>query len=263
MKSIFKKVITPGWIFLLCFVLYGYIYCTPSEKKVETQNQDLTGIPAQFKKLVENIHWYGNAALKIVTGDKVLFFDPFELPEQDKADIIFITHSHFDHLSEGDLKKVAKPGTVFVTPNDQNCIAVIKKLFGQEPLILSPGQEKTVAGFNVKAVPAYNVVKKDRHPKAMGWVGYLVTTPEGIIYVAGDTERIPEMKTFTCDIAFLPLGQTYTMESVEDAAQAALDVKAKVVIPIHYGSFEGKVEDALKIKELLKGKIEVVIKNKE
>ncbi len=95
------------------------------------------------------------------------------------------------------------------------------------------------------------------HPKHNGWVGYVVTVGGRRIYHAGDTERIPEMKTFSCDIALLPLGQTYTMESVEDAAAAARDVKASMAIPIHFGMYEGTQADAEKFRDLLEGEIDV------
>ncbi|MBN1797663.1 MAG: MBL fold metallo-hydrolase [Spirochaetales bacterium] len=213
--------------------------------------------------LADDIHWYGNAAIKIVTSEKTIYIDPFEIPNQDKADIILITHPHFDHLSEPDLKKLGIKDTVFVVPDNRQCIDTVEKLFNKKPVIFKPGEQATVAGVKIQAVPAYNVVKKERHPQAFGYLGYILTI-EGIrIYHAGDTERIPEMKTFSCDIALLPLGQTYTMNSVEEAAQAALDVKARIAIPIHYGSYEGTLADAYKFKELLEKKVLVIIKTKE
>jgi L-ascorbate metabolism protein UlaG (beta-lactamase superfamily) len=117
----------------------------------------------------------------------------------------------------------------------------------------------TVGNIQIEAVPAYNIVKTNYHPKEKKYVGYIITVEGVRIYHAGDTERIPEMKEFTCDIVLLPLGQTYTMNTVEEAAEAALDVKAKFAIPIHYGMYEGKMEDAIKFAELLKDKIQVVI----
>ncbi|MCK4836639.1 MAG: MBL fold metallo-hydrolase, partial [Candidatus Aminicenantes bacterium] len=95
------------------------------------------------------------------------------------------------------------------------------------------------------------------------WVGYILTIDGIRIYHAGDTERIPEMKNFSCDIALLPLGQTYTMNSVKEAAEAAIDVKAKIAIPIHYGLYEGKTQDAVEFQNILKDKIKVIIKEKE
>jgi L-ascorbate metabolism protein UlaG (beta-lactamase superfamily) len=109
-------------------------------------------------------------------------------------------------------------------------------------------------------VPVYNVVKTNFHPNQNNWVGYIITVDRVRIYHAGDTERIPEMMTFSRDIAMLPLGQTYTMNSVEDAAKAAIDVKAKTAIPIHYDMYEGAKADAEMFKKLQEGMVTVVIK---
>ncbi|MBM3437493.1 MAG: MBL fold metallo-hydrolase, partial [Bacteroidetes bacterium] len=111
-----------------------------------------------------------------------------------------------------------------------------------------------------EAVPAYNVVKTKFHPKSNKWLGYILELEGKKIYLAGDTERIPEMKAIACDIALLPLGQTYTMNSVEDAAEAAKDVKAGIVIPIHYGLYEGTQADSARLKKLLEGFAEVILK---
>ena len=107
------------------------------------------------------------------------------------------------------------------------------------------------------------MTKTQFHPKANNWVGYLLTIDGVKIYHFGDTERIPEMKNIVCDIALLPLGQKYTMNSVQEAADAALDARAKIAIPIHYGLYEGKAADADAFAALLKGKITVVIKPNE
>jgi len=263
MKSLFNKALAFVCTIIICCLSLLIFNCAPQQKKEELLQKEPAAVMVQPEDLVDDIYWYGNAAIKIEASDKIIFIDPFEIPEHDKADIILITHPHFDHLSEPDLKKVAVKNTVFVTPDDQRCINTIKKLFDKEPVVLKPGEQKTIAGVKVEAVPAYNVVKHECHPKAFGYLGYIVTI-EGIrIYHAGDTERIPEMKTFTCDIALLPLGQTYTMNSVEEAAQAALDVKARIAIPIHYGSYEGTLADAQRFKELLENKIRVIIKSKE
>jgi L-ascorbate metabolism protein UlaG (beta-lactamase superfamily) len=120
-----------------------------------------------------------------------------------------------------------------------------------------------IDGILIEAVPAYNIVKTNFHPKANNWVGYILTIDKIRIYHTGDTERIPEMKNMACDIILLPLGQTYTMNSVEEAAEATLDVKAKIAIPIHFGLYEGKAEDAQKFQALLKVKVKVIIKQKQ
>jgi L-ascorbate metabolism protein UlaG (beta-lactamase superfamily) len=208
--------------------------------------------------MVNNIHWLGQAAVKVTAGGKVIYFDPYQIKEPDQAHIILISHSHQDHLSKGDISKVTTENTVIIAPKScESDLASIKKA---KLLLSEPGFKETVEGITIEAVPAYNVDKTNFHPKKNNWVGYIITVDGVRIYHAGDTERIPEMKTFSCDIAMLPLGQTYTMNSVEDAAEAALDVKAKVAIPIHFAMYEGTKEDADKFKKLLEGKVKVVIK---
>ena len=213
------------------------------------------------EQMVEKIHWLGQATVKIEAGDKVIYLDPFKIEKADKADVILITHSHQDHFSPDDLAKVATEKTVFIAPKD--CAAAIEAKFKTKVTIAEPGMNTKVGDIQIEAVPAYNVVKPKFHPKENKWVGYVLTIDGVRIYHAGDTERIPEMKNFTCDIALLPLGQTYTMNNVQEAVDAALDVKAKIAIPIHYGLAEGKAEDATEFSKLLQGKVNVLIKTKE
>ena len=131
---------------------------------------------------------------------------------------------------------------------------------GYEQIItVSPGDKIEVKGTEITAVPMYNVIKTNYHPRENDWTGYILNVDGVKVYHAGDTERIPEMKGLDCDIVMLPLGQTYTMNSVEEAAAAALDTGADIAIPIHYGMYEGTVEDAARFKELLTGKMQVVI----
>lgn len=215
-----------------------------------------------LEKMIGNIQWNGHqASVRITSGKKILYIDPYTISENaHDADIILITHSHQDHLSPGDIAKLVKKETVFVAPGD--CAPKIEAKFKTKVLVSKPGMTHTIGDLQIEAVPAYNVVKTKYHPSKNNWVGYIVTVDGVRIYHAGDTERIPEMKAFSCDIALLPLGQTYTMNSVAEAAEAALDTGAKIAIPIHYGTYEGTVEDAYTFKELLKDKIRVVIQAK-
>ena len=213
------------------------------------------------EEMVENIHWLGQAAVKLVAGGKVIYIDPYQISDKDKADIILISHSHRDHFSTNDISKIHKENTVFIAPKD--CKKTIGNLFKKEVTVLEPGMNRKVGDIVIEAVPAYNVIKTHYHPKKNRWVGYILTIDGVRMYHAGDTERIPEMKDFSCDIAMLPLGQTYTMNSVKEATEAALDVKAKIAIPIHYGMYEGTAEDAENFKKILKDKVKVIIKEKE
>ncbi|HWR59096.1 MAG TPA: MBL fold metallo-hydrolase [Thermodesulfovibrionales bacterium] len=204
--------------------------------------------------MLKNIHWLGHDTFKII-GEKVIYTDPFKIKQGDKADIILITHEHYDHCVPEDIKKIQYPDTVIVAPAD--CAG---KLSGNVKII-KVGDMINVAGIEIEAVPSYNT-NKTFHTKDRGWVGYIFTVSGKRIYIAGDTDYIPEMKTFKADVALLPVSGTYVM-TAEEAVQAALDIKPKIAIPMHYNSIVGTVDDARRFAEGLKGKIEVVILNEE
>jgi L-ascorbate metabolism protein UlaG (beta-lactamase superfamily) len=197
-----------------------------------------------------NIHWLGHDTFKI-EGDQVIYTDPFKIKKKGTADIILITHEHYDHCSPEDVRKIQGPDTVIVSPAD--CAA---KLTGNIKIV-KPGDKIEVRGVTIEVVPSYNT-NKQFHTKDRGWVGYVFTAKGQRIYIAGDTDYIPEMKNIRADIALLPVSGTYVM-TADEAVQAALAIKPKVAIPMHYGSIVGTEDDARKFAEKLKGKIEVVI----
>lgn len=200
--------------------------------------------------MTANIHWLGHDTFRI-EGEQLIYTDPFNIKKNDKADIILITHEHRDHCSPEDVKKIQGPDTVILTPAD--CAA---KLQGNIKIV-KPGDKIEIKGVAIEVVPSYNT-NKQFHTKDRGWVGYVFIVKGQRIYLAGDTDYIPEMKNIKTDIALLPVSGTYVM-TADEAAQAALDIKPKVAIPMHYGSIVGAKEDALKFAEKLKGKIDVVI----
>lgn len=212
---------------------------------------------AQHMEAIEKITWYGQAAVRIDNGEQIIFIDPYQLSSELKADVILITHSHKDHLSIPDIKRIAEEETQFVCPYD--CEEILKQEGFENITAVSPGDIINIDGTEIEAVRMYNLVKTQYHPMENNWTGFIIDVEGTRIYHAGDTERIPEMKSIECDIAMLPLGQTYTMNSVDEAAEAALDTGADIAIPIHYGMYEGSIENAREFEELLEGKIKVYI----
>jgi L-ascorbate metabolism protein UlaG (beta-lactamase superfamily) len=208
----------------------------------------------EAKIMTKDIHWLGHDTFKIV-GEKVIYTDPFKIKNKDTADIILITHEHYDHCSPEDIKILQGPDTVIVATAD-----CAKKITGKVRTV-KPGDKITVKGIEIEAVPSYNT-NKQFHPKGNSWVGYIFTVRGQRIYIAGDTDYIPEMKNFKADIALLPVSGTYVM-TAEEAVKAALDIKPKIAIPMHFGSIVGSKDDAKKFAEGLKGKIEVVIPEEE
>jgi L-ascorbate metabolism protein UlaG (beta-lactamase superfamily) len=204
---------------------------------------------------INNIHWLGHASFRIEDGKMEIYIDPWKISEKSpKADIIFVTHSHYDHFSPDDIAKIRKEKTVLVAPKN-----VAGELQGNI-ISVEPGKTYEIGPLKVTTVPAYNINKKF-HPKENGWVGYIITLSNGEkIYHSGDTDFIPEMKTIITDIAMMPCGGTYTM-TAKEMAEAANSFKPKILIPMHWGEIVGSKADAETVKELFKG--ETVIKEQE
>jgi L-ascorbate metabolism protein UlaG (beta-lactamase superfamily) len=200
----------------------------------------------------KHIHWLGHSAFRIEDDTLQLYIDPYNLPSNaPKADIIFITHAHYDHFSAEDIAKIKKESTIIVAPKD------VGSKIGKGTIEVIPQQSYAIGNLKVQTVPAYNMDKKF-HPKQNNWVGYIITLSSGQkIYHAGDTDFIPEMKKVVTDIAFLPCGGTYTM-TAKQAAEAANEFKPQLLIPMHWGSVVGSKADAEEVKKLFKG--ETVIK---
>ncbi len=206
--------------------------------------------------MTEKLHWLGHDTFRI-DGPPVVYVDPYQLGDKlPLADVILITHDHFDHLSPADVAKILKPGTVVVAPKE------VEGKLSVPVTVIAVGETKTVAGITVKAVPAYNT-NKTFHPKKDGKVGFVFTVGGVTYYHAGDTDVIPEMTGLAPDVALLPVSGTYVM-TADEAAKAARQIKPKVAVPMHYGAIVGSDADAKRFAKLLEGSgVQVVIKTKE
>ena len=203
-----------------------------------------------LQEMAKKIAWLGHDAFRI-DADKTIYFDPYEISGGPGADLILISHDHFDHCSPEDVAKIRQEGSILITEKDSAA-----KLTG-DVRILAPGESLELDGVKVEAVPAYNR-DKEFHPQKNQWLGFIVEMEGVRIYHAGDTDRIPEMKDFQVDIALLPVSGTYVM-TADQAVEAALDIGPKLAIPMHYGAIVGGEEDARKFKEALEGKVKVMI----
>jgi len=190
------------------------------------------------------IYWLGHASFRIEAGEKVIYIDPWNV-KKDKAHFILITHSHFDHLSLDDIRKIQTDDTILVATKDS-----ATKLKGDVRTI-KPGDNLELEGIHIEAIASYNV-GKSFHPKSSEWVGYNLTTEGKRIYHAGDSDATAEMKGLIVDIALLPVGGTYTM-TAEEAAGAANEFKPKIAVPMHWGEIVGSRADAERFRELFNG----------
>lgn len=188
-----------------------------------------------------------------IRGEKILYFDPLEVKSSHDADYIFITHPHWDHFSLLSILELKKDETVFITPKD-----IVEELLSigieeEYILVVEPNRTYVLKNLEIKTIPAYNLHKK-YHKKEANWVGYVVEFEQVIYYIAGDTDATKEAKEVECDVAFLPIGGTYTMDCLE-AAELANKIHPKLVIPTHYGTAAGSEKDALVFKKKINPEI--------
>jgi L-ascorbate metabolism protein UlaG (beta-lactamase superfamily) len=206
------------------------------------------------------ISWLGHDSFRIKNG-KTIIIDPFKIRAiSDKADILLITHEHYDHLSLDDIKKVANDNTTIVT------IPAVKKelssLKVKEVKAVKPGDKLKLGEVSIDVVPAYNLNKfrepgRVFHPKEDGKAGFIIGMKGVKVYHSGDTDAIPEMKGLKPDVALLPVSGTYVM-TAEEAAQAAKMVEPKLAIPMHYGAIVGSERDAERFKQLATCEVQIL-----
>lgn len=192
-----------------------------------------------------------------IRGSKNVYFDPFEMPnEPHDADIVCVTHEHYDHFSPEDLRKVLNDSTVLFFPasmaENKDLQKMRKELALKKIYFLAPGDSMSLRGIVLKAVRAYNV-DKSFHPREEDWIGYILDMNDTVYYVAGDTDSHPENLFVTCDVALVPVGGTYTFNADEAAAFIG-KIQCKAAIPTHYGTAVGKKEDGGRFVDCVKTK---------
>ena len=204
--------------------------------------------------LQENISLIAQSAIKITDiHGKVIYFDPFKLKRNDeeKADIIFITHPHFDHFSPEDINQIKTDSTKIIIPTELKEKVLDLGFEKDDILLVEPNNKYEIEGIKFETIPAYNT-NKNFHKREYNWVGFIVTIDGKRIYIAGDTDNTEEARQVDCNIAMIPIGGTYTM-TWEEAAELIKQIKPSLAIPIHYKTIVGSQEDANNFKKALQG----------
>jgi L-ascorbate metabolism protein UlaG (beta-lactamase superfamily) len=198
------------------------------------------------RMLVDSLEWLGHSGFRITAAGTTIYIDPYRVSGGPKADVILVTHGHYDHFSPQDVERLSHEGTCLVAPP-----AVAERGTGLVNSI-TPGQElelESVPGIEVTGVAAYNTSKRDRegrlfHPREAGWVGFDLNVRGERLYHSGDTDVIPEMDSVVgVDVALLPVSGVYVMTAGE-AAEAARRIQPRVAVPMHWGELIGTREDA-------------------
>ncbi len=209
--------------------------------------------------MTENIEVFTQNSVRIKDRDKVIYVDPFRIPEEPhNADYILITHDHYDHFSPEDIEKVTGENTVLIVPEKMKSKAQEAADPVSRIVTVKPGVNCEVDGLEIETVPAYNILKPF-HLKSAGWVGYVLRIDGRRIYIAGDTDATKEAKAVKCDIALVPIGGTYTMDA-KKASELINTIRPAVAIPVHYGSIVGKPGDGEVFKENVNEPIHVEFK---
>ena len=201
------------------------------------------------------IRWLGHDSFILEKGARIVI-DPYRIPAKIDADLVLVSHEHFDHLSLEDLRKVVSANTSIVAAKE--CIAKLASVQCKEKVELLPGEEKILRGIKIRGIPAYNTdkinpdTKKPFHPKEDGKLGFLVEMGGTTVYHTGDSDLVPEMKGLHPDVLLVPVSGTYVM-TPEEAARAVGEIGPKIAVPMHFGTIVGTAQDAEEFKNLVKG----------
>jgi len=193
-----------------------------------------------------------------ISKNKIIYIDPFRIKEsKNDADYIFITHEHYDHFSEEEIRKIKNKETLIIVTKDLTDRALKSGFNALNVISVEPDKEYIVNNLKFKTISAYNE-NKEFHQKEKGWVGYIIELDGLNYYIAGDTDITKENRKVRCDIAFVPVGGTYTMD-FKEAAKLMNEIQPKITIPIHYGEIVGNKKDAEDFKKLIRRNIKCKI----
>ena len=200
--------------------------------------------------VLDKLTWIHHASFFLIADGISLYIDPWHIADTtQKADIILITHAHFDHYDKETILKLlrrddtglASSKTTIVCPEDvaEDLRSVVAD--GDAKIVtVKPGDHWEGNGYAVEAFPAYNITRPN-HPRANDWVGYVLVHNDWTLYHAGDTDNIPELEGLVCDVALLPVGGTYTMDPRE-AVDMLRHIRCATVVPMHFGNVVGSPE---------------------
>lgn len=187
-----------------------------------------------------------------IEGSRILYFDPFQIKDsKHDADVIFVTHEHYDHFEPDSIAKIKKESTILVAPESMK-----KKVLSESGMtpdrcvFCEPDGMYEQENIVIETVRAYNKLKPF-HPKMNKWLGYIVTMDDVRYYVAGDTDVNADIEKVQCDVALIPIGGHYTMDK-KQAADYIAHIAPTAVIPTHYGSIVGAKADGREFEERLR-----------
>lgn len=204
--------------------------------------------------MLDGVICLGHNAIKFIKDNKVIYIDPFKIEDNyNDADLVFITHSHYDHFSKEDILKVKKEFTKIIITEDLYNDSIEMGFSKDNILVVKPNSKYLIDSVKFSTISSYNI-NKNFHPKDNNWVGYILLLNNYSYYIIGDSDITDENKQVKCDVLFVPIGGIYTMD-YKEASLLTNVIKPKIVIPVHYGIIVGEKDYALKFKELVSDEI--------
>lgn len=250
-------------IIILISILFSFKFLK-KEDKVQTKEKKTTGVTTMVDKeekgdIMDGITLNYHASIKIEKNNKIIYFDPYKIESnKNDANYVFITHSHYDHYSEEDIKKVMNDTTKFIVTSDLEDKVSKLGVKKDNLTVVYPNEKYSLDELKFETIPSYNI-NSTYHKKSYNWVGYNVEIDGFKYYVVGDSDVTNELKATKCDVIFVPVGGTYTM-TAKEATQAVNEMKPKAAVPVHYGVVGSKMDAEDFVKELSVGIKGVVLK---